>query len=138
MFDFEIAFVFYKISKILAIFEENKYKSEAYYKAAMAIDAYDTFISEICEQGSLQEVAGIGKSIEKTIIEILHTGKCKLLSDLENKYNIKDYSLILVNGLSNKLTTRLFESGITTFNELCDGLKDGTLERSFKKQNSKK
>ncbi len=133
MFDFEIAFVFYKISKILAIFEGNKYKSEAYYRAAMAIDAYDTFISDICEHGNLQEIAGIGKSIEKTIIEILHTGKCKLLSDLENKYNIKDYSLILVNGLSNKITARLFECGITTFDELCDGLKDGVIERSFKK-----
>lgn len=118
MFDFEIAYCLYKISKILAVFEDNKYKSEAYFKAAMAIDAYNKYTEELVEKDKLTNIDGIGESSSKLIKEILRTNKCVLLSDLEKKYNITDYSLLLSYGLNNKLTKKLFDNGISTFDEL--------------------
>jgi histidinol phosphatase-like PHP family hydrolase/predicted nuclease with RNAse H fold/DNA polymerase/3'-5' exonuclease PolX/dephospho-CoA kinase len=118
MFDFEIAFFLYKISKILAVIEENKYKSEAYYKAAMAIDAYDTYASVLATQNKLTEINGIGESSAKIIREVVETGKCKLLAELEEKHNIIDYSLILSHGLRDKLLKKLLDDGISTFDLL--------------------
>jgi len=119
MFDFEVAFFLYKISRILAIYEDNKFKSEAFFKAAMAIDAYDKHVEFLVAQNRLTEISGIGKSSEKLIKEIIQTGRCKYLEELEKKYEIKDYSLILAHGLRNRFIRQLFYTKkITTFEEL--------------------
>jgi len=118
MFDFEIACFLYKISKILAVFEENKYKSQAYYKAAMAVDAYDKYVSSLVMQNMLVDIDGIGESSAKLIREIVETGKCERLAELESKYNISDYSLLLSHGLSDKLLKKVFDNGICTFTQL--------------------
>lgn len=49
MYDFEIAFYLYKISRLLEIFENNKYRAAAYFKAAMAVDSYSKFIGKILQ-----------------------------------------------------------------------------------------
>ncbi|MDR0604433.1 MAG: PHP domain-containing protein [Bacteroidales bacterium] len=132
IFDFEIAFCLYKISKILAVFEENKYKSEAYHKAAMAIDAYDLYASTLVAQNKLTEIDGIGESSAKIIKEIVNTGGCTLLSELEKKYKISDYSLILSYGLSNKVLKKLFDYGFTTFDLLLVAIERNMLSEQFK------
>ena len=58
MYDFEIAFYLYKMSRLLEIFEGNKYKAEAYFKAAMAVDSYSTFITEAYKTNSLKTIEG--------------------------------------------------------------------------------
>lgn len=50
MYDFEIAFYLYKMSRLLEIFERNKYKAEAYFKAAMAIDSYSNLLLKLINQ----------------------------------------------------------------------------------------
>lgn len=120
MFDFEFAFYFYKISRILEIFESNKYKARAFYKAAMAIDAYDTYVERAAKNGTLEDIEGIGKSTKKIIIEILETGQCKELIRLEETYAISDYSLILSHGLPPKLIKKLYDEDITSINLLRD------------------
>jgi histidinol phosphatase-like PHP family hydrolase/predicted nuclease with RNAse H fold/dephospho-CoA kinase len=133
MFDFEIAFFLYKISKILAVFERNKYKSEAYYKAAMAIDAYDSYASILAVQNKLISINGIGESSARIIKEIVTTGKCGLLSELEEKYKISDYSLVLSYGLNNKMLKKLFDCGITNFDLLLTAIEQGLLKEQFKR-----
>ena len=100
MYDFEIAFYLYKMSRLLEIFERNKYKAEAYFKAAMAIDSYSTFITEAYKSDSLKDIEGIGDSSARIIKAVIETGRCHELETLEEKYNVEDYSLILSHGLS--------------------------------------
>ncbi|MDE6284350.1 MAG: PHP domain-containing protein [Bacilli bacterium] len=123
MFDFEIAFYLYKISRILEIFEVNKYKARAFYNAAMTIDAYDNFTERAVVNGTLKDLEGIGESSEKIIKEILKTGQCVELKRLEELYRINDYSLILSHGLPSKLIKKLFNGNITSVELLKDALK---------------
>lgn len=132
MFDFEVAFYLYKISRILEIFEDNKYKSSAYFKAAMAIDSYSKFITEVCQQNNLKSIEGIGDSIARIIKEIIETGRCLELEQLESKYDIHDYSLILVHGLSKKVIKKLFNYNIRTIMQLQDSISINSL-LDFKK-----
>jgi len=118
MFDFEIAYILYKVSKILAVFEENKYRSQAYYKAAMAVDAYDKYASSLAMQDLLVNIDGIGEGSAKLIKEAVETGKCELLAELESKYRVLDYSLLLSHGLGDKLLKKLFDNEISTFAQL--------------------
>jgi len=122
MYDFEIAFYLYKISRLLEIFEDNKYKSEAYFKAAMAVDSYSTFITEAYRDNKLRSLEGIGASSARIIKEVIENGKYSELEKLEGKYNIVDYSLILSHGLSVKTIRKLFNNGIKTVSQLRDNL----------------
>lgn len=118
MYDFEIAFYLYKISRLLEIFEENKYKTEAFFKAAMAVDSYSTFITEAYKTDNLKNIEGIGDSSARIIKAVIETGKCSELEKLEIEYNIEDYSLILSHGLSTKTIRKLFNSNIRTVSKL--------------------
>lgn len=122
MFDFEVAFYLYKISRLLEIFENNKYKSSAYFKAAMAVDSYSEFITDTYQQGRLKSIEGIGDSSARIIKEVIETGRCLELERLELKYDICDYSLILVHGLSTKIIRKLFDHGIKTVSQLQVGI----------------
>lgn len=118
MYDFEIAFYLYKISRLLEIFENNKYKSEAYFKAAMAVDSYSTFITEVYKAGRIREMEGIGSSSAHIIKTVLETGSCPELERLEAEYDIEDYSLILSHGLSPRIIKKLFDRQIKTASQL--------------------
>ncbi len=122
MFDFEIAFYLYKISRLLEIFEENKYRSEAYFKAAMAVDSYSTFITEIYRNEGLKSIEGIGDSSARIIKDIIANGRCSELEELETAYNVKDYSLILSHGLGTKTIRKLFYYDIRTVSQLRNAL----------------
>lgn len=118
MFDFEIAFYLYKISRLLEIFECNKYKSSAFYNAAMAVDSYSEFITNTYHNNELKSIEGIGNSSARIISEIIETSRCLELEKLELKYNIDDYSLILSHGLNTKIIKKLFDSNIKTVKQL--------------------
>ena len=118
MYDFEIAFYLYKMSKIQEVFLESKYSSRAYFSAAMAIDAYETLVEELYKKKRLREIAHVGAKIEKSIIEILETQRLIELEDLEDRYSIEDYSLLLGYGLSAKLLRKLWGYGIKTADTL--------------------
>ncbi|MDR3355933.1 MAG: PHP domain-containing protein [Spirochaetaceae bacterium] len=134
MFDFEIAYFLYKISRILAVFEGNKYKSKAYYNAAMAVDAYDKYTSVLAARNKLTSITGIGESSARLIREIVYTGRCALLEDLEKKYGIYDYSLLLSYGMNDRLKKKLFSFGITDFDLLASAVKNHEFDRFTKSE----
>lgn len=120
MYDFEIAFYLYKISRLLEIFEGNKYRAKAYFKAAMAVDSYSTFITRVYQSNSLKNIEGIGNSSARIIKTLIETGRCPELEELELKYSIEDYSLILSSGLSVKTIRKLFDDNVKTVSQLYD------------------
>lgn len=130
MFDFEIAFYLYKISRILEVFENNKYKSKAFYNAGMAIDAYGTYAQKLMINGDVRSIEGIGESSAKLIKEVLTTGECAELNRLEKIYKISDYSLILTRGLKNQLIKKLFDKEITTIKALRANLNSDILPQT--------
>ena len=120
MFDFEIAFYLYKMSAIQKILLDSKYKAKAYYSAALAIDAYGNYVEKMYRENLLQDIPFIGSKIEKVIIEIVETGEFQELIQYEKEYQIKDYSLLLSNGLQDNLLKKLFSLNIRSVYDLFD------------------
>ncbi|MDR1089898.1 MAG: PHP domain-containing protein [Prevotella sp.] len=118
MFDFEIAQYFYNISMILSVFENNKFRAKAYYRAAMAIDSYNRYITELYHKEKLQTIEAIGQSIEKQISEVIETSCLTQLQKLEQKYMVKSYELLLYHGISDHTKKKLLTNRIFTLDEL--------------------
>ena len=120
MYDFEIAFYLYKMAKIQGVFLDSKYKSKAYYSAAMALDAYDCYIEKMYYKKELRLIPFVGSKIEKSIIEIIETGEWQELKELESKFDIHDYSLLLSYGLSDALLKKLINLSVKSVYSLLD------------------
>lgn len=118
MFDFEIAFYLYKMAKIHSVFLDSKYKAQAYYSAAMAIDSHNVYVAKMYREHKLQDIPYVGKKIEKCIIEIIETGRLQELKDYEEEFQIKDYTLLLSSGLSDNLIKKLWYMSVHSAEDL--------------------
>ncbi len=118
MFDFEIAFYLYKMSKIQSVLLDSKYKAKAYFSAAMAIDAHDTYVQTMYELHELKNIPYVGNSIERYIAEIIETGEWKELKRYEDEFKIKDYSLLLAHGLSEVIIKKLWDVSIRSAEDI--------------------
>ena len=136
MFDFEIAFYLYKMSKIYKVLVQSKYQAKAYYNAAMALDAHNCFVEKVYRQGKLRDIPYVGKKIEQCIVEIIETGHLGELEDLEKKFGIWSYDILLGYGLSAKIISSLFARSIQSWEELTEHL-DG-IKNTFTNSEQKK
>ena len=120
MFDFEIAFYLYKMAAYQNLFFDSPYRAKAYKTAAQALDAYDTYIEQMYHEGKLRDFPYVGDRIEKCIVEVIETGKLEKLEEYEREYGIKDYSLLLSHGLSDKLLKKLIQYQVTSAYQLLE------------------
>ncbi|MGZ4841216.1 MAG: DNA polymerase/3'-5' exonuclease PolX [Candidatus Angelobacter sp.] len=70
----EIACIFEKMSRVLALKGKDRFRILAYQKAAQSIRDLEQDLSTIAETGKLEEIAGIGKDLASKIEEALRTG----------------------------------------------------------------
>lgn len=82
MQNIEIAWIFRELADLLEIKEEDFFKIRAYRNGARTIAHLDRSLSEYYRQGRIKDIPGIGKAMEKKIIEILETGRLKKHQDL--------------------------------------------------------
>ena len=82
MYDFEIAEHFYELAALLKELQGSPYRERAFFRAALALDAYGTDIQEAHLAGTLQPFRHVGKGVLAKIDELLNTGSIQELQDL--------------------------------------------------------
>jgi DNA polymerase (family 10) len=97
----------------------ERFKPRAYRKAANTVRTQSKDITEIMEEGSLEELPGIGKNIAAKIKEILETGSLEYYENLKKEFPIDTKKLLAIEGVGPK-TLKLFydELKITSLEEL--------------------
>jgi DNA polymerase (family 10) len=78
----EVANVLYEMSELLELRAENRFKIIAYGKAARAIESLKEDIEQVCREGRLDSIPGVGTSIAKKVEEYLRTGQIQAHQDL--------------------------------------------------------
>ncbi len=78
------AAIFFEVSEILRIRGE-KFKPQAYLRAAKAIGDLPRDIAEIDKEGKLEDIPGVGTHIAAKIREILRTGGLSYLENLKKE-----------------------------------------------------
>lgn len=131
MFDFEIAFYLYKMSRVQEIFLESPYKARAYYSAALAIDSYERYVEEVYKKDLLRSIPYVGSKIESSIIEIVETGELKELKQYEREFGIVDYSLVLSYGLTDTIIKKLVNLSVNEVENLLDEYFLRSIEKEF-------
>ncbi len=98
-----IADIFTEIADILDIQGENPFRVRSYRNAARTIEDMSQSLEALVKAGkNLEEIPGIGKSISEKIQEILSTGKCHFLEELQAKVPPGLTELLKLEGLGPK------------------------------------
>ncbi len=126
----EIAGIFEKMSRVLALKGKDRFRILAYQKAAQSIRDLEQDLTDIAGAGKLEEIPGIGKDLAGKIEEALQTGH--ILSCERECRNVPDSLLTLfeVRGLGPK-TIALFHKHyhVEDVNDLKTLLASGKLQK---------
>jgi DNA polymerase (family 10) len=108
-----------EIARYIELSDPNRFKAQAFERAARRIEALDRDVVQLVHSGSLYEMPGIGKAIGPIIAELVETGGSGYLNDLRKQYPPGIFALMRVPGLGLKKIGLLYEElGISTVDEL--------------------
>jgi DNA polymerase (family 10) len=124
----ELADTFTLIADLLQIKGESIYKINAYRKAAESLLNLGRDVKGIWQDGTLEEIPGVGKAIAEKIDELLSSGELGFLNKLKAEVPETLAEVLQVPDLGPK-KVKLFwaELGITTLDQLEQAAKDGNL-----------
>jgi DNA polymerase (family 10) len=114
----EIARQFSLLSKLMDIHDENSFKAKTYSVVAYKISQLTVELQTLSEE-SISKINGIGEAIAHKIVEILSTGKMKMLEDLILKTPEGIFEMLKIKGLGPKKISLIWkEMGIENIGEL--------------------
>ncbi len=114
----EISRIFFEIADLLDL-EGERFKPEAYRRAARTLEQAPDDLSILRREGRLHALPGVGPAIGKKIEEYLDTGKVAYLERLQLGHPPGVIRLMHLEGLGPKTTRRLMmELGVTSPEEL--------------------
>ncbi len=105
----EIAQIFSDIADMLDIQGADWYRVRAYRRAAEAIAYYPEDMTNLWEEGRLEEIPGVGKAIAGKIDEILHTGRLEFYERLKSEIPDGVVSLLGIPGVGPRTARLLYE-----------------------------
>jgi len=109
MNNIEISNLLRSVSAALEIKGENKFKSIAYEKAADAIEHLSSEVKDIWDDGKLEEISGIGKSMAEHLDEIFKTGKSKHFEKIFNGIPDSVFEFLKLPGIGPKNAVKFSE-----------------------------
>ncbi|HTE25381.1 helix-hairpin-helix domain-containing protein [Flavitalea sp.] len=116
--NYYIADQFAMLAKLMDIHGENSFKSKSYSVAAFNIEKLPDQLSTI-EKSKISSLKGIGDSSSKKIIEILETGRLKVLDEIIEKTPPGVAEMLNIKGLGpKKISTVWKEMNIESIGEL--------------------
>jgi DNA polymerase (family 10) len=110
----------------------ERFKPEAYRRAARSIEALPDDLRRVLGRGELEEIPGVGEAISEKIKEFLGTGKLHYLDELRKRFPPGILELMQLPGIGPKTARRfLVELGIQGPAELRTAIDEGRLNGVF-------
>ncbi|MCK9586067.1 DNA polymerase/3'-5' exonuclease PolX [Methanothrix soehngenii] len=126
----EIAGILYQMAELLELHAENRFKIIAYSRAARAIESLTEDIEQVCRDGRLEGIPGVGKAIAEKIKEYLRTGRIQSHQDLLADTPQGLAELLQISGLGPKTVFMLHEKlNITNLDELEKAAREHRIRR---------
>ncbi len=105
----DVAAILYEMAELLELHAENRFKIIAYGKAARAIESLKEDVVQVCREGKLQSIPGVGKAIAQKVEEYLKTGRIQAHQDLLAQTPSGLAELLKISGLGPKTIFLLHE-----------------------------
>ncbi|MFB6182314.1 MAG: DNA polymerase/3'-5' exonuclease PolX [Candidatus Magasanikbacteria bacterium] len=124
----EVATILHEIADLLEM-KDVEWKPRAYRKAAREIGGLSEDITDVYEQGEIEEIEGIGEGIAEKIREYLDEGEIEYHQELKEDLPVDIEAMTAVEGLGPKSIKKLYqELGITELEELKQAAQDEKIE----------
>jgi len=105
----ELAQIFSDIADMLDIKGDDWYRVRAYTRAAEAMAHYPEELTNLWEEGRLEEIPGVGKAIAGKVEEILQTGRLEFYERLKSEIPDGVVSLLGIPGVGPKTVHLLYK-----------------------------
>jgi DNA polymerase (family 10) len=124
----DIASVLKDIALYKELKGENPFKVRAFEQAARSVETHPSSVAQVAEDGGLQEIKGIGKSVAEVISEYVTHKRSSVLEELKSSFPETISELFRVPGLGPKKIKALWEKlGCSTIGELEYACKENRL-----------
>ncbi len=116
----DIAEVFDRMADLLEIQGANPFRVRAYRTAARTVLEYPQNLAALLQEGKeLPKLTGIGKDLAGKIREIVETGTCSALRELEQEVPPELTEMLTLSGLGPKKAAAVYrELGVRNLREL--------------------
>jgi DNA polymerase (family 10) len=105
-------------AKLMDLHGENDFKIKSYQSAINSLERFDRNLAEL-EENDLQEIDGVGKSLAKSIFEIVSTGTLNLFEELQSKTPAGIMEMMQLSGFGPKKIKLIWEElGIENLEDL--------------------
>src|SRR6266446_1863744 len=122
----QVAEVLVNIATLLELKGENPFKSRAYLNAARALESTDEPLDKLVAENRLNEIEGIGESIQKKISELVTTGKLAYYEELKAAIPPGLVAMLEIPGVGPKKIKVLRDQlGIESVEQLEEACKNG-------------
>jgi DNA polymerase (family X) len=126
--NYAVADVLERHGKLLEIAGESPFRTRAYSRAAEAIRAQKTPLSDISSREDLRAIPGVGEGIATAISELLRNGSFSAHDELKRQYPESLIELITVPGVGVKTALKLFTLlGVDSIDALDQSLTAGKI-----------
>jgi DNA polymerase/3'-5' exonuclease PolX len=123
----EAAALFQSIADILDV-QGEKFKPEAYRRAARSIESLTEDVNAVAKRGELRTIPGVGEAIEEKLTEFLDTGKLEYYERLRKEVPPGILEMLAIPGLGPKTARRFWlELKVETPAQLADAIQAGKL-----------
>ncbi len=118
-FNTQIVNIFSRIADSLEILDENRFKINAYRKAARTISSMNDDLREFVEEKSLSGIPGVGKDLSAKITEYARTGEMQYYEEIRSRVPDQLADLLEIRGVGPKfIRTMTKRFGITDITDL--------------------
>lgn len=115
----EVANVLEEIGTILELQGENRFRTQAYLKAARAIAQLDVSLADVVAEDKLETIPGIGATLKDKITTLVTTGKLPFHEELRAKMPPGLIQLLRLPGVGPKKVKTLYDKlGIDSLDKL--------------------
>src|SRR5713101_5243109 len=126
----QVAEVLVNIATLLELKGENPFKSRAYQNAARALEGMTEPLDKVLAEERLDQVKGIGESIQKKISELVSTGKLAYYEELKAATPPGLVLMLEIPGMGPKKIKALHdELGVETIEQLEQACKEGKVAK---------
>jgi DNA polymerase (family 10) len=116
------------LADLSEILGEESFKVIAYRRAATRIRETPAPVAELALDGKAKELAGIGKTIEQKVVEVVEAGEMKALAKRRQQVPAEVVEFLRLPGVGPKTAARIWtQLGITTLDGLRTAAEDGRL-----------
>ncbi|MBI4037407.1 DNA polymerase/3'-5' exonuclease PolX [Candidatus Daviesbacteria bacterium] len=131
----EVARELHEVAAAYTIRSGNLFQIRAYDSAADAIEHLTSEVKDLWEEGNLNQIPGVGESIQAHLEELFKTGKVKHWEEVKVGIPEQIFGFLEIPGIGPKTALKLAKLGVKSIYDLEDQLQTGAL---IKKGVSKK